>query len=201
MNKILLALFLIPSLVFANERSRINKEVPIEKNEELKTSLNAIDRKSQFFLGFFGGASFLGERVDDTAKSGYNLGIKFGRNFYFGEKTLCLSLGYLQNSERTIDMGNKLGSYSVESSFFIIDFSLMNRFSSSFNLGIVGTLLADQDTSLREKNVNQLFGPYVGVGSIIELNKLFQLEINAEQRVDELSRLNLFTNLGVRFIF
>ena len=159
------------------------------------------ESRPSWFFGIFGGMSFLGGKSDDTAKNGYNVGYKLGKNFFIGDNTLGLSVGYFRNFAETVKSNNPLGDYQTERSIFTLEMSSVQKLGSSFHLGPVFTVVAGKDISLREKEVNTRVGAYFGLASLFDLTKKFQLELNGEQRIDDTSRLNLLTNLGVRFNF
>lgn len=156
------------------------------------------DRPSWYF-GVYGGASFLGGAIDDTPKNGFNIGFKFGKNFFIKDNTVSLSVGYLRNYAETVGNSNPLGDYQTQRVIYLLDLTSVQKLSSNFRLGPTVTLAVGKDVSLKEREINKPVGAYFGLVSLLDLTKSTQLELNVEQKIDDVSRLSLLTNLGVRF--
>jgi hypothetical protein len=157
--------------------------------------------KHTWFVGVFGGASMLGGTKKDTAKNGYSFGVKVGTERKMGDMALNIAAGFLQNKSRTKDSDNSLGEYEVTSRLFTLEGSLMSSISEKWQLGPKAMIVASKDVSFKEVRENRALGAYLGADALYALSKDLKLDINIQQRIDDLSRFHLLGNIGLRLDF
>jgi hypothetical protein len=193
-----------PNVILVNQKIKVQdcrvqiKEVEQPVLEQVKAE--AVE-KPEWFVGAFGGLSMLGSRSDDTAKNGHNLGIKIGKKFKVDDKKISLAAGYLYNQSKTTDNNNSLGVYEVTTEMFLLEASLLSQMSEKFELGPKVMMVAGKDISLTEQQDSRAVGLYVGAEALYKLSKKVDLELNLQQRIDELSRVNALGNIGIRVSF
>lgn len=196
-----------PNLILVNQKIKVQdcrvvvKEATKPELEEVKKTPEVIHQKLQWFVGVFGGASTIGEKSDDTAKNGISFGAKVGTKTKLGDKDLTLALGYLQNNSKTNDDNNSLGVYEVKTELITIETALLSSFSEKFQLGPKIMLVGGRDTSMTEKQDGHTLGAYIGADALYSLKKDLKLEMNLQHRLDDLSRVHLLGNIGLRFDF
>ena len=89
----------------------------------------------------------------------------------------------------------------METDFINIEAHLNKNLSEKARVGFLLNLVGSEDVSLKENKESQKLGVYVGVESLYKLAPRLDLETNLQQRLDDLSRLNMMVNLGLRFNF
>lgn len=156
--------------------------------------------RPKWFIGVFGGGSLVSGKDGDTAKSGYNLGAKIGVKIPEKSAQLRIAAGYLYNDIKTQDDNNALGVYEVKTDMLTLEAAVLSSFGK-VELGPVLMMVAGKDISLKEQQKDQGVGLYGGVEGLYKLSPKWDLELNLQQRLDDLSRANVLGNLGVRFSF
>lgn len=199
-----------PNMIIVDQKIKVQnckvlvKEVSKKIVEEIKGAVISKKvselKELNYFAGIFVGGSVLSGMSNDTAKSGHNIGIKFGRNIKHKGNTASLGLGYLRNVSTTSDENNTLGVYKLTSHLFTLEGSYL------FNQGVISigpmiTGILSPDVSLNESPQVQHFAVYAGVNSVFNISNKYQLEMNVQQRVDKLDRTNILGNVGIRINF
>lgn len=73
--------------------------------------------------------------------------------------------------------------------------------SEKMKLGPKALILAGKDVSFKESNSNQALSAYIGADGLYKLSRNIDLEMNLQQRLDDLSRINILGNIGLRVSF
>jgi hypothetical protein len=77
----------------------------------------------------------------------------------------------------------------------------MSAVSEKWQLGPKAMIVASEDVSFKEVQEKRALGAYLGADALYALSKDLKLEFNIQQRVDNLSRVHLLGNIGLRLDF
>lgn len=175
--------------------------VETEKAEEIKPILvEQVEKKPEWYLKLFLGSSHVSEKDNDSKKYGQNIGFSIGNQSLLGDKKLLVSVGILRNSSETMDKNDQLGVYRITSNFITAESSLLFPVQKIY-AGPKVQILTGEDVSFKEKQDNQKVGLYLGGMISAPLHKNVDVEFDVQQRIDKLDRVNLMSNIGLRFNF
>lgn len=193
-----------PNLILVNQKIKVQDCRVVVKEVEAPVMIEAKKeeiKKPEWFISAFAGASSLGGKDNDTAKTGYNFGVKAGRHFDVKNKKLAVAIGYLQNNSKTNDGNNSLGVYEVRTDMITLDASLLSSLSDKWQLGPKALAVFSKDVSLKDNQNGEAAGLYVGGEALYKIKDKLKLSLDIQQRLDDLSRLNLMGNVGLKFDF
>lgn len=193
-------------LILVNQKIKVQScKMKIEQSQahDMEKHYESIPKPElpSWFIGAFIGMNHLAEKNGDTSKKGKSMGLKLGKIKEINNKLLSISLGALANSSQTIDDNDPLGVYEIKSVFATLETSLHFAISDRVYLGPQIMLMGGRDVSLSDKDKGHNVGAYIGASSLVDLSKYVRLELNLQQRLDEMSRLNLLGNIGLRLDF
>lgn len=197
-----------PNLILINEKIVVQncKIEELKKNTFFPTAQEIEDNEEYQvlipYVGVYVGGNYLSGKSGDTEKTGYSLGMKLGYDFalipdffYLG-----LAVGYLENTSTTSE-DSSLGKYEIKTKLFNIEAHVNRQVSEKVRAGFLLNLIAGDDVSLSDSNESRNVGVLIGAESLYKLSKSFDLETNVQHRLDDLSRINLMLNLGLRYQF
>lgn len=194
-----------PDLILVNQKIQVQdcriEEKEVQAVAEIKEEKPSKSKDDSWFIGAYAGASLLGAKSGDTAKSGYTMGVKVGRSIELKNKTLSLAGGYLYNQMETRDRDNNLGAYEITTKALTAEAALHYAMSEKLKLGPKALILAGKDVSFSESQASQNVSAYLGADGLYNLSRNLDLEMNIQQRVDDWSRVNILGNLGLRVSF
>lgn len=196
-----------PNMILVHQKIKVQdcrmeiKEVEPEVAQEIIKKEEPQKPKPKWFIGAFGGGALIGGKSGDTSKSGYNLGIKIGQKIPMKNKQLSLAVGYMFNEIETRDRNNSLGAYEVRTEMLTAEASLLSKISEKVELGPRLLMLAGKDVSFTEEQDGRQFGLYLGAESLYKLSDKWDIELNLQQKIDDLSRINMLGNIGLRLSF
>lgn len=154
---------------------------------------------SKYYIEIFGGYSYFGKESSDTEKDGYNYGAKIGR--YLGSNNQWfIDLGYQVNHLETKDLNSTLGAYEIDSQYTLLDVGYQ-WVGEHWRFGPVLTAVYGKDISFNEQELDKKWGAFGGLNLRYSFNRRWDLGVTVEQQIDNVSRTNLISNLGLRINF
>lgn len=190
-----------PDRLLVNQKIKVQEcienedqtSLPFSQDKELKNP------HSNWFAGVYIGESRIDETPDDSAKNGYNLGLKIGYDWDLDTSRVNVALGYLINWEQTADQNNKLGVYQIITRMLTLESSYQKMITSNWSIGPMVTAVFGDEVGMKDSRDSQKVGAYGGLETLIHFNNKYNLEINLQQRLDNLKKTHLLGNIGLRF--
>lgn len=181
-----------------------------QKNEEpvsIQKSHNDSEYESDSihlnrFIAIYGGINSLNEDSGDSGKKGSQIGIKLGYELLLiDDKVISAAIGYSQHHMESNDSHGKSPEFAIDNKLINLELHYQKYLSRSWRLGGLLNLVSGKDVSFREKNSSQNVGLFGGVEALYSINKKWDIDVNIQQRIDELSRQHLMSNLGLKYNF
>ena len=152
------------------------------------------------FIEVYGGISNLANDGSDSGKSGQIIGIRLGYELLVhGSHAIAIGLGYFKNSMETSDSNRP--QYKIDNHLASLDVHYNKFLSDRFRLGGLINLVGGNDVSLSDSDKGQRVGLYGGLEGLVMMNKNIDLTLSIQQRLDEISRQNTMSTLGLKFNF
>jgi hypothetical protein len=192
-----------PDIILVNQKIKVQSCVVqiSEQSENPVKPSEIIKRQPNWFASVFAGVSQLGEKTDDTAKRGYSIGAKIGKNIPHKHNNLAISLGYLGNQSKTTDDNNKLGVYEITTHMITLQSAYLLSLSEKWSFGPELMAALGNDISMSDKNESSNLGLFAGLDLLYKVKKDTFIEFNIDQRMDDLSRTDVLANLGLKINF
>lgn len=181
-------------------QSCIKKNQPekqLSQNENKESS--DVVKLSQY-VSVFGGLSSLAEdSMSDSGKKGYLIGVKLGYEIVIsGDHGIAIDLGITKHRMESDDNNNR-PEYRVDNNIINLGLHYNKFISSKMRLGGIINLATGQNISFRENGNDQYLGLFGGIEALYEINKKWDFEANIQQRIDELSRQHIISNIGIKY--
>lgn len=193
-----------PDMILVNQKIKVQSCVvnisEVSKEEKINPA-KLIKHKPQWFFEAFAGVSSLGSTDTDTSKKGHSLGFKFGENLLYKQNEISWAVGYLRNDARTKDDNDKLGVYEITSHLITLEGALHIPFTSKWSFGPELMMAMGNDVSMSDSNKSANFGIFGGLDLLYKIKKDVSIKLNADQRLDDMSRSNVLANLGIKINF
>lgn len=195
-----------PDVLLVNQKIKVQScKVEItevsDKNEKKIQNDQLIENKPQWFFEAFAGVSSLGSTDTDTSKSGKSLGVKIGQNFLYKQNELSLSLGYLRNDSKTKNDNDKLGVYEITTHLITFEGAFHIPLTQKWSFGPELMMATGNDVSMSDNNQSKNLGIFGGLDLLYKIKSGMSIKLNVDQRIDDLSRSNVLTNLGIKINF
>jgi len=177
------------------KKSQPEKQLSQNENKE---SSDAV--RLNKYVSVFGGLSSLAEDSNsDSGKKGYLIGVKIGYEIVISDDhAIAIDLGITKHRMESEDNNNR-PEYRVDNNIINLGLHYNKFISSKMRLGGLMNLATGQNISFRENGNDQYLGLFGGVEALYEINKKWDFEANIQQRIDELTRQHIISNIGIKY--